>query len=271
MTASPPVAAPAPPITLLTDFGSTDFFVGAMKGVILSIHPGAQLVDLTHEIAPQDVQAGAFTLLSAYDVFPAGSVHVAVIDPGVGSARRPIVVAAGGYRFVGPDNGLFSYVLDREVDTRVFHLTEQQFFRPVVSSTFHGRDIFAPVAAALSLGVAPEAMGVEIHDPVRFDPFRARRLGSGAVEGAVLHVDRFGNCITSLTRADLPLDSAEGDLRLEAGSRIIPTLRRFFADGEDGQPFAIWGSAGFLEIAVRCGSAADDLGLRRGDRIRLTL
>nr|MBA3320351.1 SAM-dependent chlorinase/fluorinase [Pyrinomonadaceae bacterium] len=143
-------------VTLLTDFGAADYFVGAVKGVLLTICPGTTIVDITHEIPAHDVEAGAFTLLAAYDSFPPGTIHVAVVDPGVGSSRRPLLVVTADYFFVGPDNGLFSYILERESATRVFHLTNQEYFRPSVSLTFHGRDIFAPVAGALAGGVAPE-------------------------------------------------------------------------------------------------------------------
>ena len=168
--------AGAPRITLLTDFGTADYFVGAVKGAILSVNPQAVIVDITHEIPPQDIEAGAFTLLAAYKTFPAGTIHVAVVDPGVGSARRPIIVRANEQFFVGPDNGLFTYIYDREPSHRTFHVTAEKYFRPNRSSTFHGRDIFAPVAAALSNGVKPEEFGPRITDEVRL----AASLGNAA-------------------------------------------------------------------------------------------
>ncbi|HEU5459805.1 MAG TPA: SAM-dependent chlorinase/fluorinase [Pyrinomonadaceae bacterium] len=154
-------------ITLLTDFGTVDYFVGAVKGAILSVNPRVVIVDITHEIPPQDVEAAAFTLLASYQTFPLGTIHVAVVDPGVGSARRPIVVRAGKQFFVGPDNGIFTYIYDREPSHQVVHVTSEKYFRPSPSSTFHGRDIFAPVAAELSNGVKPEALGPRITDAVR--------------------------------------------------------------------------------------------------------
>ena len=160
-------------ITLLTDFGTADYFVGAVKGAILSVDPQAAIVDITHEIPPQDIEAGAFTLLASYKTFPAGTIHMAVVDPGVGSTRRPIVVIANEQFFVGPDNGIFSYICDRESSHRTFHITEEKYFRPSPSSTFHGRDIFAPVAAALSKGVKPEELGSEIEDEVRLGSLRS--------------------------------------------------------------------------------------------------
>ena len=161
-------------ITLLTDFGTEDYFVGAMKGIILTRSPTAVIVDITHSIPPQDVRTGTFMLSAVYDSFPAGSIHLAVVDPGVGSNRRPILIEAAGHLFVGPDNGLFSMILDRVPDGTVRHVTNTAYFLPNPSSTFHGRDIFAPVAAALAQGVRPEELGPIIQDPVR--------LGSAAFE-----------------------------------------------------------------------------------------
>lgn len=251
-------------ITLLTDFGTADYFVGAMKGVILSINPAAVVVDLTHEVPPQDVLAGAFTLAQAAASFPEGTVHVAVVDPGVGSARRGILASAGGHFFVGPDNGLFGFIYERDPQARVFHLTNEKYFGPNVSATFHGRDIFAPVAAALSTGVAPEEFGEEITDFVRLPDLKPKRAEDGTIEAAVIHVDRFGNCVTNLTDEVMP-----GRPRLVINGREITSFRRFFAEGSDepGELFAIWGSAGYLEIAANRASAASLLGAERGQKI----
>jgi S-adenosyl-L-methionine hydrolase (adenosine-forming) len=244
-------------ITLLTDFGTADYFVGAMKGVILSINPQAVVADITHEIPAQDVAAGAFTLLAAYDTFPAGTIHVAVVDPGVGSARRAIVVSAGEYLFVGPDNGIFTYIFDRHPTFAVFHVTEDKYFRHPVSNTFHGRDIFAPLAAALSNGVEPSSLGQRISDPIRL---------LKSVEPQVIHIDRFGNLITNITR-----DTFKEGTSLVVNGRVISAFRNFFGEnvGEINEPFAIWGSAGFLEIAVNGGSAAETLDVKRGSKIQL--
>ena len=168
------VSPSLPVITLLTDFGTADYFVGAVKGAILSVNPSAIVVDITHEIPPQDIEAGAFTLLAAYKTFPAGTIHVVVIDPGVGSTRRPIIVSANEQFFVGPDNGLFTYIYDREPSHRIFHVTSDRYFRPEPSSTFHGRDIFAPVAAALSKGVVLKSLGWRLM--MRSDCRRSKRL-----------------------------------------------------------------------------------------------
>lgn len=257
-------------ITLLTDFGTADYFVAAVKGVILTINPTVSLVDITHEIPPQDIEAGAFTLLTCYRNFPEGTIHVAVVDPGVGSSRRPIVVRAGAYCFVGPDNGLFSYVYDREPAAEIYHVTAAGYFRPSPSSTFHGRDIFAPVAAALSNGVEPEALGPRVTDQVRLAPLAPARDETGNLQARIIHIDHFGNCITNLTRADLP---NQASVKLTVNGRAIETFREFFTDehGSKEDLFAIWGSAGFLEIAVNGGSAAAALQAKRGDPITVSV
>ena len=238
-------------ITLLTDFGTADYFVGAVKGAILSVNSRAVIVDLTHEIPPQDIEAGAFTLLAAYKTFPAGTIHVGVVDPGVGSERRPIIVRANEQFFVGPDNGLFTYICDREPSHRVVNVTSERYFRPSVSSTFHGRDIFAPVAAALSNGVALEEFGAEIDDAVR--------LPSLETPLRIIHIDRFGNCVTNIRR--------DPGKSLVVNGQRISEVRRFYGEGDDESLFAIWGSAGFLEISVNGGSAAKRLGAKRGDPV----
>ena len=242
-------------ISLLTDFGTGDYFVGAVKGAILSVNPSAVIVDITHEIPPQDVAAGAFTLLAAYKTFPPRTIHMAVVDPGVGSTRRPIIVSANDQFFVGPDNGLFTYICDREPSHRIIHVTAERFFRRDVSTTFHGRDIFAPVAAALSNGVAVEDFGPEIDDAVR--------LPSLETPLRIIHIDRFGNCVTNITR-----DRSPGEIVVKG--RTIREFRRFYGEGDEASLFAIWGSAGFLEISVNGGSAAKVLGANRGDEVSFT-
>jgi S-adenosylmethionine hydrolase len=261
-----------PIITLLTDFGSHDYFVGAMKGVILSINPQARVVDITHEIPPQDIDAAAFNLFAVYRSFPAGTVHLSVVDPGVGSSRRPILVSGGGQFFVGPDNGIFSYVCEQEHDCRVIHLTNERFFRLPVSATFHGRDVFAPVAAALSKGVEPTEFGTEAGDYVKLAPLAPKKTKLG-LEGRVIHIDRFGNCITNLTREDLSDEMIASGVLLLINDREIDSFRNFFAEEAAGQAelFAIWGSAGFLELAAQNTSAAELLRARRGQSILVNL
>ena len=260
------------PITLLTDFGNTDYFVGAVKGVILSTNPSAQIVDLTHEIPAQDIPAAAFTLLAAYKSFPKGTVHLAVVDPGVGSARRGIVVTAGEQFFLGPDNGIFSYIYEREQPFTVFELTNTKYFCHPVSPTFHGRDIFAPVAGALSQKGNPALFGKKITDPVRLEPL-APKSGKAGVTGRIRHIDRFGNCITNLTSKELTAEMIATKASLLVKGKTISSFRTFFADGppNNGEIFCIWGSAGFLEIALANGSAAASLKVSVGDEVRLKL
>ena len=259
-------------VTLLTDFGSADYFVGAVKGAILSVDPRAVLVDLTHDIPAFDVEAAAYTLLAARESFPPGTVHVAVVDPGVGSGRRALAAECAGHFFVGPDNGLFGYAFERGGGARVFRLTNRKYFRQSVSTTFHGRDVFAPVAGALSAGVPVDDLGEEVSDWVRLAPLAPLRRPDGSLEARVIHIDRYGNCVTNLTRDDLTDEQIARGFEIGAGGRIVSNFRRFFADtaGETGEPFAYLGSAGFLEVAAFRDSAARLLQLTRGQAIRLT-
>jgi hypothetical protein len=260
-------------VTLLTDFGTADYFVGAMKGALLASNPSARVVDITHEVPPFDVEAGAFTLRAAFETFPEGTVHVGVVDPGVGSARRGIAVEGRGHTFVGPDNGLFGHVYGRVEPFRVFQLTAADFFRGEVSPTFHGRDIFAPVAGALSRGVRAEELGPEVFDFVRLPSAAAGRGADGTLVGAVIHVDRFGNLVTNITPGDLGEERVARGARLRIAGREVGRFRRFFAEGVEGsgEPFAVWGSAGLLEVAVFRDSAARVLGARRGDKVEVNL
>ncbi|HEY0171025.1 MAG TPA: SAM-dependent chlorinase/fluorinase [Pyrinomonadaceae bacterium] len=258
-------------VTLLTDFGTADYFVGALKGAVLAANPSARVVDITHEVPPYDVEAGAFTLRAAFETFPEGTVHVAVVDPGVGSARRGVALAGRGHTFVGPDNGLFGHVYERVRPFKVFHLTNESFFRREVSATFHGRDIFAPVAGALSRGVRAEELGPEVEDFVRLPSAAPVRLEGGTLAGSVIHIDRFGNCITNITPGDLTDEDIGGGARLVVCGHEISSFRHFFAEdgGATGEPFAVWGSAGLLEIAVFRDSAARVLGIRRGQKVEV--
>ncbi len=256
-----------PVITLLTDFGTTDYFSAAVKGAILSVNPLAVVADITHEIPPHDIEAAAFTLLAGYATFPPGTIHMAVVDPGVGSTRRPVVVQAGEYFFVGPDNGLFTYIYDREPSHKVFHVTAEKYFRPSPSTTFHGRDIFAPVAAWLSKGIKPAALGAAITDPVRLETsLKPLPRRDGKIEARIIHIDRFGNCITNLTR-DLFASKKQPILLIKR--KRITTFLDSYSSAPPNIPFAIWGSAGFLEISLNAHSAAQNLGLKRGDPIIL--
>jgi S-adenosyl-L-methionine hydrolase (adenosine-forming) len=261
-----------PIITLLTDFGSQDYFVGAMKGAILSVNPTAQIVDLTHEIPPQDIEVAAFNLLAVYKDFPAGTIHIAVVDPGVGSTRKPILIQCGEQFFVGPDNGIFSWICEREGSGRAIHLTNEEFFRHPLSTTFHGRDIFAPVAAALSTGVAMTAFGEKLSEYVSLDPLLPAIASDGTVTGRVIHIDRFGNCITNLTREHFSADQAASGAKLVINGREVTSFRQSFSEGavDADDLFCLAGSAGFLEIAARNSSAATILRAERGQSVVVT-
>ncbi|HEX8190178.1 MAG TPA: SAM-dependent chlorinase/fluorinase [Pyrinomonadaceae bacterium] len=218
---------------------------------------------------PYDVESGAFTLRAAFETFPEGTVHVGVVDPGVGSARRGIAVEGRGHTFVGPDNGLFGHVYERTGPFRVFQLTNASYFRRGVSPTFHGRDIFAPVAGALSRGVRAEELGPEVFDFVRLPSATVERGAEGTSVGSVIHVDRYGNLVTNITPEDLDEGAVTRGARLVIRGREVRRFRRFFAEGAEGavEPFAVWGSAGLLEVAVFRDSAARVLGARRGDKV----
>ncbi len=256
-------------ITLLTDFGSQDYFVPAVKGVILSLHPQAKIVDLTHEIPAQDIRVAAFTLGACYQAFPAGTIHLAVVDPGVGSARRAIVVEAGNHFFVGPDNGLFSFAYARETAVRVFQATRAEYFRQPVSATFHGRDVFAPLAAWLAKGIAPEDLGAVIHDYVHL-PLPAPQRVNDHILGEVLHLDCFGNCITNLTANELQLEQVTARTRLRLAEREVQRFGTHFTQATNAEELlAYLGSAGYWEIALWQDSAANKLQIRRGAAIQL--
>jgi S-adenosylmethionine hydrolase len=243
-----------PLITLLTDFGSADHYVAAMKGVIAGICPEARMIDISHEMQPYAVAEAAFTLAQAAKCFPPDTIHLVVVDPGVGGSRRPILVESGGYRFVGPDNGVFEMAIAGNPVVR--EIKNDQYFRTPVSHTFHGRDIFAPIAAHLAKGVRAGEFGQPIADWVRL--FEA----SGA---RVLKVDRYGNIITNLPAQ---LVGKEG-LRIEVGSQVVTESAASYAESHPGSLFAIAGSSGFLEISIDRASAAAATGVKSGDPIRL--
>nr|BCX00090.1 MAG: hypothetical protein KatS3mg041_0136 [Bacteroidota bacterium] len=251
-------------ITLLTDFGEQDYFVGAMKGEILSRAPDVRLVDLSHQVRAHDILHGAFILRHAYRHFPAGTVHLFVIDPGVGSARRPVAVLAHGHYFVGPDNGLLSLVLEDSPFEAVV-LERREYFRSEISRTFHGRDLFAPVAAHLARGVELREFGTPISELVPACWPRPQRLAKG-LKGQILHIDRFGNAITNLRPEDIP---PVEQVRFRCGRLRCEGLASAYAAVEPGQPLAIVGSAGFIELSVREASAAALYGLHPGDPVIL--
>lgn len=258
-----------PVIALLTDFGTDDPYVGAMRGAILSVCPGATLVDVLHEVPPHDVRAGALALDAAYRYYPPGTVFVAVVDPGVGSDRRAIVAAAGPFFFVAPDNGLLTLVLDAHPDARVHLLANPQLRREPVSPVFHGRDLFGPAGARIADGLAVEEAGPRIDDPVRLTlPGNVRR-GEGW-EGSVLLVDRFGNLVTSLLEADVDSVAGSDRARLEVrvgGARL--GLVRAYSAVPEGALCALVGSSGRVEIAANRRRASDVLGVGVGDAVSI--
>jgi S-adenosylmethionine hydrolase len=257
-------------ITLLTDFGTQDYFVGAMKGVILSRKPDAQIVDISHDIPPQDLESAAFNLLACYRNFPAGSIHVAVVDPGVGSERRALIVECANQFFVGPDNGLFSWICEREIQWRAVNATNKRFFHHPVSNTFHGRDVFAPIAAALSLGRELKEFGPFVEDVVRLQSLEPNRIDDHTIQGRIVHIDRFGNCVTNLTKDLLASAGSAKAWRMSVGGHELNSFHPFFAEANPGDVFCTNGSAGFLEISVRNAPAAKLLRVERGQEVIFT-
>ncbi len=255
-----------PIITLLTDFGTTDYFVGAMKGAILAVNSQTTIVDITHETEPHNVRSAAFTLFAAAQTFPENTIHIAVVDPGVGSNRRAILAVCDRGFFIAPDNGLLEFVFQNVGNLRVFHLTNDKYFRRPVSQTFHGRDVFAPIAGWLSNGISPAELGAEITDFVRLEITKPQQISENTIETEILHIDRFGNCLVNLTHADLPADFAN-NLRLEINNQKIDKLQNYFAEAAIGEIFMIFGSANLLEIVAYQTSAAKLLKIKVGDKI----
>ena len=255
-----------PLIALVTDFGLRDHYVGTMKGVVLGICPEATLVDITHDVVPQDVLGGALELAASYSYFPAGTIFLVVVDPGVGSSRRGVAAEVGDYRFVAPDNGVLSAVFDQLAPRRAVELTDRRFARPTISRTFEGRDRFAPAAAWLANGIELTGLGRPASSLVRVDLPRPRANEHG-IDGEVLRVDRFGNLITNIeavTLARMP-----GTVTVRVASQLISRIVGTYADVPAGELCALVGSSDRLEIAVNGGSAAAALGLGRGGVVQL--
>jgi len=259
-----------PIITLLTDFGSKDPYVASMKGVILNINPQCLLVDITHQVNPHDIEEGAFTLANAYSYFHKGTIHLSVVDPGVGGIRRPILLVTENYFFVGPDNGLFTLVTRREKVKQVVVLTKKKYFLPKVSRTFHGRDIFAPVAAHLSLGIKPKAFGYEINS---LKELRVQKpvMKEGKLVGEILHIDIFGNVVSNIDEAKLFRFNQSRPFVIRAGGKTIRGLKRGYWEGKKGELIALLGSNGLLEISLREGNAQKTLKAERGDPITVMI
>lgn len=256
-----------PVIALLSDFGTRDHYVGTMKAVILGICPDATLVDITHDIPPHDVVDGALELAAAYKYFPAGCIFVAVVDPGVGSARRGLAVDTGDFRFVCPDNGLMTVVLRETAAKKAVELTERRYARPTVSRTFEGRDRFAPAAAWLAKGIQLAALGRAVSDIHRLDIPQAT-VDEGAIHGAVLRIDRFGNLVTNVDRKTFEKFGRE-KVQITAGGATVGRLVATYADIQAGEVCALFGSTDHLELAANAGSAAETLGLVRGAPIEI--
>lgn len=256
-----------PIITLTTDYGTNDHLVGVMKGVILSINPDVHVVDITHGVLAHDVLDGALTIGQAYKYFPPKTIHIVVVDPGVGTQRRPILVASDQHYFVAPDNGVLSSVYDQTEALYVWHIISEHYFRQPVSKTFHGRDIFAPVAAWLSKSWQTSAFGEPVTDFVRFAIPRPKTSGN-AIKGIVLRVDQFGNLITNFRVEDVPaLASADGKCTIKAGNAVIKKVVPTFAEGANGEAVGVIGSSGYLEICINKTSAARALGIGRGAEV----
>ena len=256
-------------ITFTTDFGLSDHFVGIMKGVVAGIAPAARVIDISHDVAPYNVTEAAFIIAEAWPYFPKRTIHVVVVDPGVGSARRPILAEAGGHFFVAPDNGVLSMVFDA-APHKVRVISNPKFMRREISRTFHGRDVFAPAAAHLAKGAQAAAFGKLIHDYIRAGIARPARLGPASWRGTILKVDRFGNLITNFAASDFAGINAR-PFEMRAGAQRIHRLALTYAETEVGDLFVIVGSSGYLEIAANQTSAAGLLGCSAGAPVELNL
>jgi S-adenosylmethionine hydrolase len=246
-----------PILTLTTDFGLADHYVGTMKGVILGICPQAQIVDISHEVQPFAIREGAYLIAQAYQYFPKKTVHVVVVDPGVGSSRRPILVEAAGQYFIAPDNGVLSMIYQSE-KSKIRLIANERYFRHPVSRTFHGRDIFAPVAAHIAAGVPPARAGKLIEDYLRPGFGKPVRTGKRTWTGEILHIDRFGNIVTNFHASDFP-DLERRDFSVAIGPVEIEVLARNYTECSEGELFLIVGSSGYLEVSMNQGSAAEKI------------
>lgn len=260
-----------PIITLTTDFGLNDHFVGTMKGVILNIVPEVEIVDITHAVQAFDVLDGALAIAQAYTYFPAGTVHMVIVDPGVGTARRPILLSTERHHFVAPDNGVLSLIYSREERLNVRHITAEHYSLQPVSNTFHARDIFAPVAAYLAKGVEKTKFGDDITDYVRFNAPKPKLVDGTSLRGVVLKVDRFGNLITNFTALDAPALFQENppSFRMQVGKSEVTEIHSAYSEGTPNEVFIIAGSMGYLEIAANRAAAAQMIGVGKGSEVTL--
>ncbi|HVB07836.1 MAG TPA: SAM-dependent chlorinase/fluorinase [Candidatus Acidoferrales bacterium] len=253
-------------ITLTTDFGSADHLAGTMRGVILNINSDAEIADITHNVMPYDLLDGALAIGQAYKYFPPKTIHVVVVDPGVGTKRRALLVSAGVHYFVAPDNGVLSMVYDREEQLTVRYVTAEHYFLQPLSNTFHGRDVFAPVAAWLSKNWQTQSFGEEVTDFVRFTLPKPKAAGKG-LKGVVLRVDTFGNLLTNFTAEDLPQMLTGTSFKMTVGNSVITNLVQTFAEGVANIPVVVLGSSGYFEIIVNRGNASKALGANRGAEV----
>ncbi len=257
-------------ITLLTDFGTQDHYVASMKGVILGINPRCTLVDISHEVMPHDVREGALILANSCSYFPRGTIHLAVVDPGVGGQRKPILLVTKNYFFLGPDNGLLSLAAQKDGVKRAIALSNQSFYRLPVSTTFHGRDIFAPVAGHLSVGIPPGGLGREARSWVKLD-LGGPRIVKAELVGEISRMDVFGNIVTNVSQQDLNRFTKKRGLVISVGNSLIRGLKKGYWEARKGELLALIGSGGFLEISIREGDAQIVLKIRRGDKVRIRL
>lgn len=257
-------------ITLLTDFGTRDHYVASMKGTILNINPQCTLVDITHHVKSHDIEEGAFILANTYPFFPKGTIHLSVIDPGVGGSRKPILAVTTNYFFVGPDNGLFTLALKKEKVKQVVALTNRNYFLSQVSTTFHGRDLFAPVVGHLSLGVKPNSFGKEVRTWTKLI-FQKPRLEERKLIGEIFHIDAFGNLISNIDEKRLLHFLKKNAFIIRIGKRTIQGLKKGYWEGKENEAIALLGSGGFLEISVKEGSAQKMLKVKRGDPIKVVI
>src|SRR3989339_1770703 len=279
-------------ITLLTDFGNQDAYVGIVKGVIAGINPFANIADICHSVPPQDIFSGAYLLYTSYKYFPRKTIHVAVVDPGVGSKRDIVCVETKDYFFLVPDNGLLSFIVQEEKPKSIIRVTNNKYFLPLPSSTFHGRDVFAPVAAHLSLGVKPQQLGIKINQLEQLDIPKPVRKKTGQVEGQIIYIDRFGNLITNITKEHLVkgVGGQEPEVRSKKpgafekiskdkillkydtmettiGKKRIVGLSKTYTDAKPGKPLVLIGSAGFLEVSINQGNAQRYFKVDKGNKV----
>ncbi len=260
-------------IALITDFGESDYFVGSIKGVILSINPDVEIVDITHGITPFDIFEAGFILRSSYNYFPHKTIFITIVDPEVGSKRRILLAYYKNYYFIAPDNGILSFVIDESEESSVISVTSSHYFLPRISSTFHGRDIMAPVSAWLSKGISMSSFGEICEDWMRLKFPELKKIDEGVYEGEIIHVDRFGNLITNVPSSLINTDILGNRkvLKVEVAGRVIDKLKNTYSEGNVGETILVIGSSDFLEIGAFLQSAEKILKVKKGDKFRLYL